>query len=195
MLVGYLGEFITRQKLIQTSVDVKGKKCFIYARIMLIFHLIITAFIFRMMELLWDLLWALYWSIYLLLNSKVRHYLVPLGDGTTREDNITCFIKAEPIEYVRSKLNNFHKNIQFIYIYQNIIYLEVEKESKITFLDVIMIRSKNNIKARAQRKSSNNNVYLNWKSYAPNKSIMGTIRTLTKRVYNIDRQIDKYLEK
>ena len=57
-----------------------------------------------MMELLWDLLWALYWSIYLLLNSKVRHYLVPLGDGATREDNITCFIKAEPIEYVLSNL-------------------------------------------------------------------------------------------
>lgn len=137
------------------------------------------------MELLWDLRWVLHSSIYLLLNLKVLYYLVSLGDGTTREDDIICFIKAEPIEYVRSKLNNFHKNIQFIYIYQNIIYLEVEKESKITFLDVIMIRSKNNIKTRAQRKPNNNKIYLNWKSYAPNKSKMGTIRILAKRVYNI----------
>lgn len=129
------------------------------------------------MELLWDLRWVLHSSIYLLLNLKVLYYLVSLGDGTTREDDIICFIKAEPIEYVLSKLNSFHKNIQST--------VEVEKESKMTFLDVIMIRSMNNIKTRAQRKPSNNKIYLNWKSYAPNKSKMGTIRILAKRVYNI----------
>lgn len=129
------------------------------------------------MELLWDLLWVLHSSIYLLLNLKVLYYLVSLGDGTTREDDIICFIKAEPIEYVLSKLNSFHKNIQST--------VEVEKESKMTFLDVIMIRSKNNIKTRAQRKPNNNKIYLNWKSYVPNKSKMGTIRILAKRVYNI----------
>ena len=161
----------------QTSVDVKWKKCFIYARRMLNFYLIKTAFIVTMMELLWDLRWVLYSSIYLLLNLKVLYYLVSLGDGTTREDDIICFIKAEPIEYVLSKLNSFHKNIQST--------VEVEKESKMTFLDVIMIRSKNNIKTRAQRKPNNNKMYLNWKSYAPNKSKMGTIRILAKRVYNI----------
>ena len=161
----------------QTSVDVKWKKCFIYARRMLNFYLIKTAFIVTMMELLWDLRWVLRSSIYLLLNLKVLYYLVSLGDGTTREDDIICFIKAEPIEYVLSKLNSFHKNIQST--------VEVEKESKMTFLDVIMIRSKNNIKTRAQRKPNNNKIYLNWKSYAPNKSKMGTIRILAKRVYNI----------
>ena len=161
----------------QTSVDVKWKKCFIYARRMLNFCLIKTAFIVTMMELLWDLRWVLHSSIYLLLNLKVLYYLVSLGDGTTREDDIICFIKAEPIEYVLSKLNSFHKNIQST--------VEVEKESKMTFLDVIMIRSKNNIKTRAQRKPNNNKIYLNWKSYAPNKSKMGTIRILAKRVYNI----------
>ena len=161
----------------QTSVDVKWKKCFIYARRMLNFYLIKTAFIVTMMELLWDLRWVLHSSIYLLLNLKVLYYLVSLGDGTTREDDIICFIKAEPIEYVLSKPNSFHKNIQST--------VEVEKESKMTFLDVIMIRSKNNIKTRAQRKPNNNKIYLNWKSYAPNKSKMGTIRILAKRVYNI----------
>ena len=161
----------------QTSVDVKWKKCFIYARRMLNFYLIKTAFIVTMMKLLWDLRWVLHSSIYLLLNLKVLYYLVSLGDGTTREDDIICFIKAEPIEYVLSKLNSFHKNIQST--------VEVEKESKMTFLDVIMIRSKNNIKTRAQRKPNNNKIYLNWKSYAPNKSKMGTIRILAKRVYNI----------
>ena len=144
---------------------------------MLNFYLIKTAFIVTMTELLWDLHWVLHSSIYLLLNLKVLYYLVSLGDGTTREDDIICFIKAEPIEYVLSKLNSFHKNIQST--------VEVEKESKMTFLDVIMIRSKNNIKTRAQRKPNNNKIYLNWKSYAPNKSKMGTIRILAKRVYNI----------
>ena len=155
----------------------KWKKCFIYARRMLNFYLIKTAFIFTMMELLWDLRWVLHSSIYLLLNLKVLYYLISLGDGTTREDDIICFIKAEPIEYVLSKLNSFRKNIQSTF--------EVDKESKMTFLDVIMIRSMNNIKTRAQRKPSNNKIYLNWKSYAPNKSKMGTIRILVKRVYNI----------
>ena len=144
---------------------------------MLNFYLIKTAFIFTMMELLWDLRWVLHSSIYLLLNLKVLYYLISLGDGTTREDDIICFIKAEPIEYVLSKLNSFRKNIQSTF--------EVNKESKMTFLDVIMIRSMNNIKTRAQRKPSNNKIYLNWKSYAPNKSKMGTIRILAKRVYNI----------
>ena len=144
---------------------------------MLNFYLIKTAFIFTMMELLWDLRWVLHSSIYLLLNLKVLYYLISLGDGTTREDDIICFIKAEPIEYVLSKFNSFRKNIQSTF--------EVDKESKMTFLDVIMIRSMNNIKTRAQRKPSNNKIYLNWKSYAPNKSKMGTIRILAKRVYNI----------
>ena len=76
------------------------------------------------------------------------------------------YIKVDSIDYVLSKLNNFHKNIQFT--------VEVEKEGRI-FLDVLMIRDKNNVETKVHCKSTNNNIYLNWASHAPNKWRMGTL--------------------
>ena len=64
------------------------------------------------------------------------------------------------MDFVLSKLNNFHKNIQFT--------IEVEKEGRISFLGVLMIRD-NNIETTVCHKSTNNNIYLNWASHAPNK--------------------------
>ena len=52
-------------------------------------------------------------------------------------DDTICEIKVESKDHVLSKLNNFHKNIQLT--------VEVEKEGRISFLDVLMIRDKNNI--------------------------------------------------
>ena len=85
-------------------------------------------------------------------------------------DDRTCYIKVDSIDYVLRKLNDFHKNIQFT--------VEVEKEGRIWFLDVLMIRDKNNIETTVHRKSTNNNIYLNWTSHAPNKWTMSTLRTL-----------------
>ena len=76
-------------------------------------------------------------------------------------DDTICYIKADSSDYVLSKLNNFDKNIQFT--------VEVEKGRRISFLDVLMIRDKNNIKTTVHRKSTTNDIYLNWISYAPNK--------------------------
>ena len=92
-------------------------------------------------------------------------------------DDTICYIKVDSIDYVLSKLNNFHKNIQFT--------VEVEKEGRISFLDVLMIRDKNNIETTVRRKSTNNNVYLNWTSQAPNKWKIGTLRILVGRAYDI----------
>ena len=74
-------------------------------------------------------------------------------------DDTLCYRKIDSIDYVLKMLNGFHRNIQFTY--------EVEIDSKISFLDVLVIRdSNNNINTTVYRKSTNNNIYLNWKSFA-----------------------------
>ena len=74
-------------------------------------------------------------------------------------DDTLCYRKIDSIDYVLKMLNGFHRNIQFTY--------EVEIDSKISFLDVLVIRdSNNNINTTVYRKSANNNIYLNWKSFA-----------------------------
>ena len=78
-----------------------------------------------------------------------------------------CYIKADSIDYVLLKLNNFHKNIQFT--------VEVEKEGRISFLHAFMISDKNNIETIVHRKFPNNNIYLDWTSYALNKWKMGNL--------------------
>ena len=92
-------------------------------------------------------------------------------------DDTICYIEVDSIDYVLSKLNNFHKNIQFT--------VEVEMEGRISFLDVLMIRDKNNIETKVHLKSTNNKIYLSWISHAPNKWKMSTLRTLAKRTYDI----------
>ena len=91
-------------------------------------------------------------------------------------DYMICCVKVDSTDYVLSKINNFHKHIQFT--------VEVEKEGIISFLDVFTIRDKNNIEPTVHRKSTNNNIYLNWTSDAPNKRKMETLRTLVRGAYN-----------
>ena len=74
-------------------------------------------------------------------------------------------------------LNGFHRNIQFTY--------GVKTDSKISFLDVLVIRdSSNNINTTVYRKSTNNNIFLNSESFASDKWKWGTLKTLTKRAYD-----------
>ena len=89
-------------------------------------------------------------------------------------DDTLCYIKTDSIDYVLKMLNGFHRNIQFTY--------EVEIDSKISFLDVLVMRdSNNNINTTVYRKSTNNDIYLNWESFAPDKWKWETLKTLTKR--------------
>ena len=82
----------------------------------------------------------------------------------------TMLYKVDSIDYIVLKLINFHKNIQFTF--------EAEKEGRMSFLDVLIIRDKNNIQTTVHCKPTNNNIYLNCTSYASNKWKMGTVRTL-----------------
>ena len=82
-------------------------------------------------------------------------------------DDSLCYLKKDSIDYISKMLNGFHRNIQFTY--------EVETDSKISFLDVLVIRdSSNNINTTVYRKSTNNDIYLNWESFAPGKWKWGT---------------------
>ena len=54
--------------------------------------------------------------------------------------------------HVLTVLNNFHKNIEFTY--------EMEKNGKIAFLDVLIIRNNNTLKTTVYKKKTHNGVYL-----------------------------------
>ena len=70
------------------------------------------------------------------------------------------FIKLTSINKVFETLNSYHKNIKF--------KIEIEKENKILFLGVLLIRNKNSINAKVTRKNINTNIYINWKPFTPN---------------------------
>ena len=67
-------------------------------------------------------------------------------------------------------LNNFDPNITFTY--------EVEKDCKSPFLDVLLIKKGNNILSTVYRKATTNDIYLNWKSFAPTSWKRVTLKTL-----------------
>ena len=88
---------------------------------------------------------------------KLENDLVPeLNKSMTLwrfvDDAITS-AKNNTIVYVLDQLNNFHERIQFTY--------EVEHNSKIPFLDVLLIKNANNIDTTVYRKPKIINIYLN----------------------------------
>ena len=67
------------------------------------------------------------------------------------DDTIT-YIKLCFIDYVLSVLNSFHKIIKFT--------SEEEKDNKILFLDVLILRNGSSIETTVYRKFTYNDVYL-----------------------------------
>lgn len=92
------------------------------------------------------------------------------------DDTIT-YIKPGSINVVINILNNFHQNIKFTY--------ELEKDGKISFLDVLLSRFDDKIETTVFRKETNNDIYLHWKSFAPITWKRGTLKTLIRRAYTI----------
>ena len=88
-----------------------------------------------------------------------------------------CFFKIGSIEYIRSVLNSFHKNIQFTY--------EVESNAKLPFLDNLLMRNHDNITTTVYRKENDSDVYLHWDSFTPILWKRGTLKTLVERTYLI----------
>ena len=82
-------------------------------------------------------------------------------------------MKIGSIEYIRSMLNSFAKNIQFTY--------EVESNAKLPFLDMVIMWNYNDITTTVYRKDSNSDVYLNWDSFMPITWKKGTLKTVVER--------------
>ena len=90
------------------------------------------------------------------------------------DDTIT-YIKPSSIDYVLSVLNSFHKSIKFTF--------EEDKDNKILFLDVLILRNGSSIETTVYRKFTHNDVYLHWNPFPPNSWKVGTLKTLLLRAF------------
>ena len=91
-------------------------------------------------------------------------------------DDTLSWINIDYVDLVTEKLHEFHENIKFTH--------EIEKEGKISFLDVLLIRIDNRIETTVFRKKTDTDIYLNWNAFAPLKWKRGTLRTLLLRAYS-----------
>ena len=71
--------------------------------------------------------------------------------------SMTLFALPKLCRYIISMLNSFQKNIQFNY--------EVKSNAKLSFLDMLLMRSHNDITTTVYRKKSNSDVYLDCDSF------------------------------
>ena len=108
-------------------------------------------------------------------------------------DDTICFIKIEYVDNILSVLNGFDNNIKFT--------VEEEKEGMLPFLDVLICRNDKSIETTVYRKSTNNDIYLNWKAFAPDTWKRETLKALVERAYTVcstkdflDKEL-KYLQK
>ena len=92
-------------------------------------------------------------------------------------DDTKCFVKIGTINYMTKILNSFDSNINFTY--------DVEKDCKLQFLDVLLIKKGNNIITTIYRKATTNDIHLNWKSSAPTTWKRVTLKTLAECTYLI----------
>ena len=87
------------------------------------------------------------------------------------------FIKIGYVEYLLSVLNNFHPKIKFTY--------EMQVESKLAFLDILLHRDGHEVITTVYRKVTNNDVYLNWHSFCPREWKRRTFKSLVQQAYII----------
>ena len=100
-------------------------------------------------------------------------------------DDTICFIKNGSVEHVLSALNNFHSSINFTY--------ETESGNKLSFLDVKLICTDDNIETCVFKKPTNTDIYIHWNSFAPFQWKYITLKTLVYRAYIVCSD-NQYLE-
>ena len=61
----------------------------------------------------------------------------------------------------------------------------MEKENKIEFLGILLIRNKDLVNPTVYRKKTNTDLYITWKSFFPNNWKWETLKTLVSRAYEI----------
>ena len=101
-------------------------------------------------------------------------------------DDTICFIKLTSINKVLETLDSYHRNIKFT--------IEIESENKISYLDVLLIGSNSLINTKVYRENTNTDIYINWKSFAPNNWKWRTLKTSSvTRAFDIC-STDEYLK-
>lgn len=90
-------------------------------------------------------------------------------------DDTFALVREGEEKYVQEELNSFHQNIQFTY--------ELEDNGKISFLDVLVTKTDTNgsLETSVFRKATNTDIYMNWKSHAPQAWKIATLKSLIKR--------------
>ena len=89
-------------------------------------------------------------------------------DGTITLANIKA------IDHILTVLNSFDPNIQFTY--------ETEENSKLPFLNIMLCRKDNKLVCSVYRKSTNNDIYMNWHSFAPKTWKTGAFKSSIESV-------------
>ena len=93
-------------------------------------------------------------------------------------DDTFTFVKKNQIANVIDAINSFHPNIKFTH--------EIEKDGKIAFLDVLLMRKDTgNIETSVYRKPTNNSIYIHWNAYGPRQWKVGTLSGIIRRAYDI----------
>ena len=87
-------------------------------------------------------------------------------------DDTISFFKLGTINYIITKLNSFDNSIQFTF--------EEEDEGTLPFLDALIHSKGNSI---IIQKPTNNDIYLNWNTFAPDTWKRETLKTLVERAY------------
>ena len=91
-------------------------------------------------------------------------------------ENTIHFIKTDLAEYVLS-INSFHHNIEFPY--------ETEVNSKLTFLDILLLKEDQNITPTVYKKvkKSKSDTSLNWNSFCRQSLKREALTSLVQRAH------------
>ena len=93
-------------------------------------------------------------------------------------DDTFTVVKKGKLNEIINALNTFHPNISFTH--------EVEEESKMAFLDVLIKREETgSVQTGVYRKATNNSIYIHWNLYAPKQWKVGTLSGMSLRAYEI----------
>ena len=101
-------------------------------------------------------------------------------------DDTISYVKIGSIKHVLCLLNSFDENIQFT--------SESESKGTLPFLDLLLCRNGRELTTTVYRKKTNNDIYLNWNTFAPATWKRLTLRTLVQRAYLVC-STETYLKK
>ena len=133
------------------------------------------------MEWRWVLLLHLSWQIFswsiLRTNSSTLRTNMPPPLASGSDMSMIPSVYSKPRKQRLSYLNSCHPNIQFTH--------EFEEESKLPFLDILIIKGGNFFKTTIYHKKTFTGLYTKWDSFTPRKYKINLIRTLSFRCLKI----------